>query len=33
MQVKMCIQLIVGDKFCGVHVSNLHLCAKRTGNS
>ena len=26
-------QLIMGHKFCGLHVSNLHLCAKRTGNS
>ena len=33
MQVEICRHLIVGGKFYGVHVSNLHLCAKRTGNS
>ena len=33
MQVEICSQLIVGDKFYRLHVSNLHLCAKRTGNS
>ena len=33
MQVEICRHLIVGGKFYGLHVSNLHLCAKRTGNS
>ena len=33
MQVEICRHLIVCGKFYRLHVSNLHLCAKRTGNS